>query len=160
MAETKCETCLHAAAACLQGNPGRTYMWAALMFLFPLIGAVCYVHSSRLAIISQIRIRAQLTSLVYRKALALSSRSALQCMQHSACNEMRPVLPTCKCARPPLWGDGAQDMEVKMWQCGGMCYNKTLPAGSVPPGWVHFVKCSILRNVCMQAGCMRNGQKG
>lgn len=62
----------------LQGNPGRTYMWAALMFLFPLIGAVCYVHSSRLAIISQIRIRAQLTSLVYRKALALSSRSRQQ----------------------------------------------------------------------------------
>eukprot|EP00891_Asterochloris_glomerata_P006803 jgi/Astpho2/6803/e_gw1.00103.48.1_t len=53
-------------------------MWAALMFLFPLIGAVCYVHSSRLAIISQIRIRAQLTSLVYRKALALSSRSRQQ----------------------------------------------------------------------------------
>ena len=67
-------------------------MWAALMFLFPLIGAVCYVHSSRLAIISQIRIRAQLTSLVYRKALALSSRFALNCLQCNACINMRPLL--------------------------------------------------------------------
>ena len=67
-------------------------MWAALMFLFPLIGAVCYVHSSRLAIISQIRIRAQLTSLVYRKALALSSRFATKCVRCNGCNTMRALL--------------------------------------------------------------------
>ena len=89
-------------------------MWAGLMFLFPLIGAVCYVHSSRLAIISQIRIRAQLTSLVYRKALALSSRFVVNCMQCYACNKMRPFLRV------------SAAVQVQM-----------PPAGSVPPGWVH-----------------------
>ena len=52
------------------------YLWAALMFVFPMIGAVAYVHSSRLSIIVQIKMRAELTAAVYRKALALSSRSA------------------------------------------------------------------------------------
>ena len=47
------------------------------MFVFPMIGAVAYVHSSRLSIIVQIKMRAELTAAVYRKALALSSRSAL-----------------------------------------------------------------------------------
>ena len=50
------------------------YLWAALMFVFPMIGAVAYVHSSRLSIIVQIKMRAELTAAVYRKALALSSR--------------------------------------------------------------------------------------
>ena len=50
------------------------YLWAALMFICPMIGAVLYVHSSRLSIIVQIKMRAELTAAVYRKALALSSR--------------------------------------------------------------------------------------
>lgn len=61
----------------MQGvNVNINYLWAALMFVFPMIGAVAYVHSSRLSIIVQIKMRAELTAAVYRKALALSSRSA------------------------------------------------------------------------------------
>ena len=55
-------------------NVNINYLWAALMFVFPMIGAVAYVHSSRLSIIVQIKMRAELTAAVYRKALALSSR--------------------------------------------------------------------------------------
>ncbi|KAL3154179.1 hypothetical protein ABBQ32_013696 [Trebouxia sp. C0010 RCD-2024] len=54
------------------------YLWAALMFICPMIGAVLYVHSSRLSIVVQIKMRAELTAAVYRKALALSSRSRQQ----------------------------------------------------------------------------------
>ncbi|KAL0031798.1 hypothetical protein WJX79_007928 [Trebouxia sp. C0005] len=59
-------------------NVNINYLWAALMFVFPMIGAVAYVHSSRLSIIVQIKMRAELTAAVYRKALALSSRSRQQ----------------------------------------------------------------------------------
>ncbi|DBB06529.1 TPA: hypothetical protein ACH3X1_012074 [Trebouxia sp. C0004] len=59
-------------------NVSINYLWAALMFVFPMLGAVAYVHSSRLSIIVQIRMRAELTAAVYRKALALSSRSRQQ----------------------------------------------------------------------------------
>lgn len=45
----------------------RVYIYAALMFVIPLFGAVCYAHSSRIAIATQIRIRAELTAAVYRK---------------------------------------------------------------------------------------------
>lgn len=55
-------------------NVSINYLWAALMFVCPMIGAVLYVHSSRLSIIVQIKMRAELTAAVYRKALALSSR--------------------------------------------------------------------------------------
>ena len=108
-------------------------MWAALMFLFPLIGAVCYVHSSRFAIISQIRIRAQLTSLVYRKALALSSRCTKHC---NACTNMRPLLRDFRCAI------------------------QTPPAGSVPSRLCVCLMCNVLPTASVQAGCMPHGQKG
>ena len=55
-------------------NVGMAYVWAILIFVFPMIGAVALVHSNRVAIHIQIRLRAQLTSAVYRKALNLSSR--------------------------------------------------------------------------------------
>lgn len=62
---------------CLQPTDvNRNYLWAALMFVFPLFGAIAYVHSSRLSIIVQIQLRAELTAAVYRKALRLSSRYA------------------------------------------------------------------------------------
>ena len=80
--ETKTSCCLfdHLAllADCLRYlqdlNVSINYLWAALMFVCPMIGAVLYVHSSRLSIIVQIKMRAELTAAVYRKALALSSR--------------------------------------------------------------------------------------
>jgi hypothetical protein len=53
---------------------GRAYLFAVLMFLFPLVGAMALVHSNRLAIQIQIKLRAELTSAVYRKALRLSAR--------------------------------------------------------------------------------------
>ena len=58
------------------GKPdvGLAYVYAVLMFVFPLVGAIALVHSNRVAIQIQIRLRAQLTSAVYRKALKLSSR--------------------------------------------------------------------------------------
>lgn len=60
---------------CVQPAPVNiNYLWASLMFVFPLLGAVAYVHSSRLSIIVQIQLRAELTAAVYRKALRLSSR--------------------------------------------------------------------------------------
>ena len=60
------------------GKPdvGLAYTYAVLMFVFPMVGAVALVHSNRIAIHVQIRLRAQLTSAVYRKALCLSSRCA------------------------------------------------------------------------------------
>ena len=57
---------------------GRAYLYAALMFLFPLVGAMALVHSNRLAIQVQIKLRAELTSAVYRKALRLSARYVLR----------------------------------------------------------------------------------
>ena len=63
------------AVLCLQPTDiNRQYLYAALMFVFPMFGAVAYVHSSRLSIIVQIQLRAELTAAVYRKALRLSSR--------------------------------------------------------------------------------------
>ena len=53
---------------------GLAYVFAVLMFVFPLVGAIALVHSDRVAIQIQIRLRAQLTSAVFRKALRLSSR--------------------------------------------------------------------------------------
>lgn len=65
------------AVCCLQPTDiNRQYLYAALMFVFPMFGAVAYVHSSRLSIIVQIQLRAELTAAVYRKALRLSSRYA------------------------------------------------------------------------------------
>ncbi len=63
-------------------NVGRAYLYAALIFVFPLVGAMALVHSNRLAIQVQIKLRAELTSAVYRKALRLSARcgdAALMC---------------------------------------------------------------------------------
>lgn len=57
-------------------NVGLAYVYAVLIFAFPMVGAVALVHSNRIAIHVQIRLRAQLTSAVYRKALNLSSRCA------------------------------------------------------------------------------------
>lgn len=53
---------------------GTAYLYAVLMFVFPLVGAMALVHSNRLAIQIQIKLRAELTSAVYRKALRLSAR--------------------------------------------------------------------------------------
>lgn len=66
--------CLHLLQGVPQPDVNINYLWAGLMFVCPLIGAVLYVHSSRLSIIVQIKMRAELTAAVYRKALALSSR--------------------------------------------------------------------------------------
>jgi len=57
---------------------GTAYLYSVLIFVFPLIGAISLVHSNRVAIQVQIRLRAQLTSAVYLKALRLSSRCSLQ----------------------------------------------------------------------------------
>jgi len=59
---------------------GTAYLYSVLIFVFPLIGAIALVHSNRVAIQVQIRLRAQLTSAVYLKALRLSSR----CSPHTA----------------------------------------------------------------------------
>ena len=58
------------------GKPdvGQAYVYSVLMFVFPMIGAVALVHSNRLAIQIQIKLRAELNSAVYRKALRLSGR--------------------------------------------------------------------------------------
>ena len=66
--------CLHDLCVLQEVDVNINYLWAALMFVCPMIGAVLYVHSSRLSIIVQIKMRAELTAAVYRKALALSSR--------------------------------------------------------------------------------------
>jgi hypothetical protein len=55
---------------------GNAYLYAVLIFVFPLVGAMALVHSNRLAIQVQIKLRAELTSAVYRKALRLSARWA------------------------------------------------------------------------------------
>ena len=55
---------------------GLAYGYAVLMFVFPVLGAVALVHSNSAAVHVQIRLRAELTALVYRKALCLSSRRA------------------------------------------------------------------------------------
>ena len=112
-------------------------MWAALMFLFPLIGAVCYVHSSRLAIISQIRIRAQLTSLVYRKALALSSRFVTKCMQCTACNRMRPALLTSR-----VLCNAAASYRQCSFRLGACSM------------------CNVLQTVVVHSGSVQHGQSG
>ena len=57
---------------------GTAYLYSVLIFVFPLIGAIALVHSNRVAIQVQIRLRAQLTSAVYLKALRLSSRCSSQ----------------------------------------------------------------------------------
>lgn len=67
-------------------NVGTAYLYAALIFVFPLVGAMALVHSNRLAIQVQIKLRAELTSAVYRKALRLSARcgdAALMCLSSS-----------------------------------------------------------------------------
>ncbi len=53
---------------------GRAYLYAALIFVFPLVGAIALVHSNRLAIQVQIKLRAELTAAVYQKAMRLSAR--------------------------------------------------------------------------------------
>lgn len=73
----------------------RNYLWAALMFVFPMFGAVAYVHSSRLSIIVQIQLRAELTAAVYRKALRLSSRYACQVPHHILLFADCYLLPHC-----------------------------------------------------------------
>ena len=64
---------------------GTAYLYSVLIFVFPLIGAIALVHSNRVAIQVQIRLRAQLTSAVYLKALRLSSR----------CRVMLPCCQKC-----------------------------------------------------------------
>ena len=53
----------------------EAYVSAILMFVFPFVGAAAFVHSSRLAATTQVRVRAQLMGALYRKAAALSPRS-------------------------------------------------------------------------------------
>jgi len=59
-------------------NVGQAYLYAALIFVFPLVGAIALVHSNRLAIQVQIKLRAELTAAVYQKAMRLSARSKQQ----------------------------------------------------------------------------------
>ena len=56
---------------------GRAYGAAAAMFACPLLGALAFVHASRLASMAQVCVRAQLTAGVYRKALRLSPRARM-----------------------------------------------------------------------------------
>ena len=67
---------------------GTAYLYSVLIFVFPLIGAISLVHSNRVAIQVQIRLRAQLTSAVYLKALRLSSR----CLRRAFCAVTRVLL--------------------------------------------------------------------
>ena len=53
----------------------EAYVAAFLMFVFPFVGAAAFVHSSRLAATTQVRVRAQLMGALYRKAAVLSPRS-------------------------------------------------------------------------------------
>ena len=69
---------LSAAAAAAAASPvslKEAYVSAFLMFLFPFVGAAAFVHSSRLAATTQVRVRAQLMGALYRKAAALSPRA-------------------------------------------------------------------------------------
>ena len=71
---------------------GTAYLYSVLIFVFPLIGAIALVHSNRVAIQVQIRLRAQLTSAVYLKALRLSSRCPV--------TVRRAAVMPCSCSRP------------------------------------------------------------
>ena len=63
------------ASATAPAAVGRAYGAAGAMFASPLLGALAFNHASRLAATAQVRVRAQLTAGVYRKALRLSPRS-------------------------------------------------------------------------------------
>ena len=73
---TRCPVLTQPAGVSAVSKPsiGTAYLYSVLIFVFPLIGAIALVHSNRVAIQVQIRLRAQLTSAVYLKALRLSSR--------------------------------------------------------------------------------------
>lgn len=60
------------------GGEGSAYGYAVAMLIFPLLAGLAFAHASRLAIQVQVRVRAQLTAAVYRKALRLSPRCAPQ----------------------------------------------------------------------------------
>lgn len=59
------------------GQPGiseaAAYVIVAMMFLNPMINSLLVSHSNRFALGAQVRIRADLASALYRKALRLSS---------------------------------------------------------------------------------------
>lgn len=59
-------------------NVKQAYVFAVLIFVFPLVGAIALVHSNRLAIQVQIKLRAELTTAVYQKAMRLSARAKQQ----------------------------------------------------------------------------------
>jgi hypothetical protein len=59
-------------ACCLQTSQlNNTYIFAAMMFLAPLLGTLAAGQSNRLSIGTQIMVRAELTASIYRKALRL-----------------------------------------------------------------------------------------
>lgn len=54
-------------------NIQQAYIFAACMFIAPMLGSVCYVQSNRLSIGTQVLVRAELTAGIYRKAQFLSN---------------------------------------------------------------------------------------
>lgn len=53
----------------------KAYIFAAMMFLAPILGTLAAGQSNRLSIGTQIMVRAELTASIYRKALSLSTRA-------------------------------------------------------------------------------------
>ncbi|KAL4457987.1 hypothetical protein ABPG75_012852 [Micractinium tetrahymenae] len=64
----------------LQTDAGLTkaYVFAAMMFVAPVVGTLCAGQSNRLSIGTQIMVRSELTASIYRKALRLSTRAKQQ----------------------------------------------------------------------------------
>lgn len=49
----------------------KAYVFAAMMFVAPVVGTLCAGQSNRLSIGTQIMVRSELTASIYRKALRL-----------------------------------------------------------------------------------------
>lgn len=49
----------------------KAYIFAAMMFVAPVVGTLCAGQSNRLSIGTQIMVRSELTASIYRKALRL-----------------------------------------------------------------------------------------
>lgn len=55
----------------------RGYLFAMGLFLAPFFGALCYSQSNQIAFTVQTKVRAELTSAIYRKSQVLSSRARM-----------------------------------------------------------------------------------
>lgn len=57
----------------------KGYIFASVLLVAPVLGALAAGMSNRLSVGTQIMLRAELTAAIYRKALRLSTRCALCC---------------------------------------------------------------------------------